>query len=122
MSDKFKPWLDRDVITDHRQTFDEEDRLPTVPSLGPIGPPGKMSKPHQGGAVKSVPSGTRGDVGAPGRMEGGQFSPIGSRARTSPNSGMTMSPQRSTDPSPVAKSPLLGPAPPGGLLPTPEKC
>ena len=61
--------------------------------------------------------------------EGGRFSPIGSRGgatRTSPGSGggvVNVSPQQwSTDPSPVAKSPLLGPAPPGGLLPTPEKC
>ena len=124
MSIKPNLWLDHDTaIPDHRQAFDEDDRLPQPPNLGPIGPPSKFSKPPQGGVSKPIPPGTRGDIGAPGRVEGGRFSPIGSRGtRTSPNSGTTASPQRSSDPSPVAKSPLLGPAPPGGLLPTPEKC
>ena len=116
-------------MTEARQIFDEEERVPHTPGLGPIGPPSKIPKPPQGVVGKStsvaLSGGTRGDIGPPGRAEGGRFSPIGSRgARTSPTSGVTAacSPQRSSDPSPVAKSPLLGPAPPGGLLPTPEKC
>ena len=72
----------------------------------------------------TISTGVNSDVGH--SAGSGRYSPIGSRggARTSPSSGITtVSPQqRSLDPSPVAKSPLLGPAPPGGLLPTPEKC
>ena len=134
MPDKFKssPWVDRDLAaTDHRQCFDDEEKIPLAPNLGPIGPPSKIPKPLPPGGslnMKSTPGappGPRGGeaIGGGGRGEGGgRFSPIGPRSRASPSSGMTVSPQRSTDPSPVAKSPLLGAAPPGGLLPTPEKC
>ena len=134
MPDKFKPspWMDRDLAaTDHRQCFDDEETIPLAPNLGPIGPPSKIPKPlPPGGSVNmkstpGAPPGPRGGEpgGGGGRGEGGgRFSPIGPRSRASPSSGMTVSPQRSTDPSPVAKSPLLGAAPPGGLLPTPEKC
>ena len=129
-------WLDsdRNISDHHRQPYDGEDRLPpTVSSLGPIGPPSKIPKPPMvGGPPKLVSSSSvwgRGEIGPPGRGSevGGRFSPIGSRGgtRTSPSGGgvVNVSPQqRSSDPSPVAKSPLLGPAPPGGLLPTPEKC
>ena len=120
-------WLDQERSDHHhhRQPFEPEETFPS--NLGPIGPPSKAQKPPVGGLGKSGgssgPVGGRGDVG--GRPEGGRFSPIGSRGgvRTSPGGGAAnMSPQqRSSDPSPVAKSPLLGPAPPGGLLPTPEK-
>ena len=129
-ADKFTTgglWLDHDLMsTEHRQTFEEDDRIPPhAPHLGPIGPPSKISKPPPGSMVKSMSVGSSiGSRGDMGRTDGGRYSPIGSRGtRTSPNSSATTSsPQRSSDPSPVAKSPLLGAAPPGGLLPTPEKC
>ena len=123
---KTSPWWDHDKILDTQQSFEDDEKILMAPNLGPIGPPSKVQKPPgSASGMKTVPSMAPGPRNEPpGGVRGdpeSRFSPV-MRSHSSPSSGINSSPQRNSNPSPVAKSPLLGAAPPGGLLPTPEKC
>ena len=104
-SSKPNPWSDS-TEEFRRQSFEEDDKLsPLASNLGPIGPPSR--------STRQPPAGRGGGTPAPGSVSpGGGSHP----SKTSPP---IASPQR-REPSPVAKSPLLGTAPPG-LLPPPDK-